>query len=101
MLSDRERETLRRVEGQFAAEDPRFVRSFDASDADASSFSLQWAHQLPRWVYTVALAASVNLGLLMLLTGAPVAALACAVVATMVHEVRRRRDDADTRDRSR
>lgn len=101
MLSDREREALRSVEEQLAAEDPAFVRAFDGAPRRRDSVvTLEWVHRQPRWVYTALLALSAALGLLMLTAQAPWSTVAFVVVAVVVLVLRRHRDGAPERDRS-
>jgi len=92
VLSDREQDTLRELQRRLVAEDPDFARSFDDVRLRHSTYSLQWAYAMPRWVYPTAIVAAVALGVLMLLLGAPGTALGFAALATMISVVRRRRD---------
>ncbi len=98
MLSDRERQTLREVQRQFAAEDPDFARAFDDVGRGQSTYSLAWVYAMPRWVYTIAIAVSVALGVLMLLTRAPGTALVFAALATVIAMLRKRRDEPGNRE---
>lgn len=98
MLSDRERETLRELQRQFVAEDPGLAGSFDDVGRRHSTFSLEWAYAMPRWVYTAALVVALILGVLMLLSRAPGTALVLAALATMISTLRKRRDEPRRRE---
>jgi hypothetical protein len=98
MLSDREQEALREVRRRLAAEDPEFVRSFEAVGRPHSQWSPQSVYGKPAWVFTVALVVAVAVAALMLLLEAPATAFGFAAVATAIAVLRRRRNDAGTRD---
>jgi hypothetical protein len=91
VLSDREQQALREVQRHLTAEDPDFARSFDEAGRKDSTYSVQWAYAMPRWVYTTAVVVAVALGALMLVVSGPGTALILAVLATTIFKVRRRR----------
>jgi Flp pilus assembly protein TadB len=72
------------------AEDPDFARSFDEAGRKDSTFSGQWVHAMPRWVFSTAVGAAVALGVLMLVVSGPGTALVVAVLVTMIFVIRRR-----------
>jgi Flp pilus assembly protein TadB len=90
VLSDREQQALREVQRQLMAEDPDFARSFDEAGRKDSTFSGQWVHAMPRWVFSTAVGAAVALGVLMLVVSGPGTALVVAVLVTMIFVIRRR-----------
>lgn len=95
MLSDRERAALTEVQRQLEAEDPDFVRSFDAVGRPHPQWSPQSLYGTPAWVFTAALVA---VAALMVLLQAPATAFGFAAVATGIAVLRHRRNDAGARD---
>jgi hypothetical protein len=94
VLSDREQEMLDEIQRRAVAEDPDFARSFeDIGRAGDSHFSLQWAHEMPRWVYTAAVLVSAAFSVLMLLALAPWPALVFMLLALLIAAARARRQD--------
>jgi len=77
VLSDHERETLREVERQFQAEDPRFTRSFEARQNRLASRSHKLGARL-------AVVAAALLTAFLLLAGSVAGALAVAVTTGLI-----------------
>lgn len=79
MLSDHERRTLREVERDCLAEDPDFVRSFQAGE------------QRPgyRSTATLAMVVSASIGAILLIAGSLIGALAFTVSAGLIWLLRR------------
>jgi len=69
MLSDRDRQVLARIEHQFLAEDPEFVRSFQVAEEHLERHGFSW------WMYTLAIGLSAAMSGLMVLAGLPLGAL--------------------------
>lgn len=97
MLSDREQQTLRNVERQLMAEDPRLARSFDDVGRQGSTFVVRWAYTMPRWVYTTAIGAAIALAVLMLAARDPGPALVFAALAAGAMVLRRGREEPGPR----
>lgn len=85
MLSDRERATLHEIEGRFLAEDPGFVRTFDARAQRLPS-----ASRTPIAEYTILTWITSILSVLLLLAGGWAGALLLALVAVALSLARRR-----------
>ena len=87
MLSDREREALLEIQAGLLVEDPGFAQSFDTETQSLDS-TAQRPHRgspdLTRRLYTILLVLSLTYGVILLLEGSPISALALAVRRTEV-----------------
>ncbi|MDN5917139.1 MAG: DUF3040 domain-containing protein [Pseudonocardia sp.] len=92
MLSDHERKALREVERQFMAQDPDFIRSFEAAE-HPSTYSIQWIYEMPWLAYRIAIGMAVVLGFLMMISGAPWTAILFAALAVLVFRIQKRRSE--------
>ena len=95
MLSDHEREALHEIQHQLLVEDPGFAQSFDIEVRSFNTEPQQPPHGSPdlaRWIYTILLVLSLTYGVILLLEGSPISALALAVMAAAIWEAWRRRD---------
>lgn len=98
MLSDRERKALREVERQFMAQDPDFIRSFEAP-GQPSTYSVQWVYELPWWAYRIAIGLAVALAFLMILAASPWTAIMFAGLAVLFWRIQKRGSEPGRRDR--
>lgn len=81
MLSDHERETLRRIQRELVVDDPDLEQSFRAFEETAPT---QPPPPRGRWAYTAGIVVAATLAVVLLLAGLPGGALAFAVIAGSV-----------------
>jgi hypothetical protein len=87
VLSDHERWALHEIQHQLLVEDPGFAQSFDIEVRSFNTEPQQPPHGSPdqaRWICTILLVLSLTYGVILLLEGSPISALALAVRRTEV-----------------
>ncbi len=95
MLSDHEREALHEIQHQLLVEDPGFAQSFDTETQSLDTTAKRPHRGSPDWtrrIYTILLVLSSTYGVILLLAGSPISALALAALAGVSWEARRRHD---------
>lgn len=95
MLSDHERATLREIQRQVLAEDPRFVQIFDARAQRLSRAPRESLDEY-RWLYTVLMWIATAMSVLWVVAGSLGGALLIAVLALTLFLARRRHGTTPT-----
>jgi hypothetical protein len=92
VLSDYEREALHEIQHQLLVEDPGFAQSFDTETQSLDTKAQRGSPDWTRRIYTILLVLSSTYGVILLLAGSPISALALAALAGVSWEARRRHD---------